>query len=89
MHRDIFIKDREDLKVTLFYIDGMANQKMIGDNIAFPLARSAWYDECKTQQQAYDLSINGGIEASSVKIVQKLKRGHRSDARRHDDTRIR
>ncbi len=71
--RDIFIKDREDLKVTLFYIDGMANDKMIGDNIAFPLARSNWYDDCKTQQQAYELSINGGIEVSSIKVVKNVK----------------
>ncbi len=73
VHRDIFIKDREDLKVTLFYIDGMANDKMIGDNIVFPLARSRWYDDCKTQQQAYDLSVNGGVEAASVKTVKNLK----------------
>lgn len=73
VHRDIFIKDREELKVTLFYVDGMADQKMISDNIIFPLARSRWYEDCKTQQQAYDLSVNGGVETSSVKTVKNLK----------------
>ena len=71
--RDIFIKNREELKVTLFYVDGMADQKTISDNIVFPLARSRWFDHCLTQQQAYDLSINGGVEASSIKIVKSLK----------------
>lgn len=71
--RDIFIKDREGLKVTLFFVDGMADAKMIGDNIVFPLSRSKWYDDCTTQQQAFDLSVNGGIEASSVKVVKNLK----------------
>lgn len=71
--RDILIKNREDLKVTLFFVDGMADAKSISDNIVFPLARSRWYDNCATQQQAYDLSLHGGIEISSIKTVQNLK----------------
>lgn len=73
VHRDILIKNRADLKVTLFFVDGMADAKTISDNIAFPLARSNWYEHCTTQQQAYDLSLSGGVEASSIIVPKDLK----------------
>lgn len=71
--RTVLIRNREDLSVTLFYVDGMAQQKIINDNIVYPLSRSAWYADCDSQKQAYTLSLNGGIEASSVKPVETVK----------------
>ncbi len=71
--RDVLIRNREELKVTLFYVDGMAQEKVIADNIIFPFSRSPWYECCDSQREAYTLSLNGAIEASSVKPAETVK----------------
>lgn len=72
-NRDILIKNRPDLKVTLFYVDGMTNMKIIDDDIVYPLATSKWFDNCVSLQQAFNLSQNGAIETSSIKPTQSTK----------------
>ena len=73
IYRDFYIKNQTTLKVTVIYIDGMANTKMIDDNIIFALSTSEWYDNCITLDQAYHLSLNGALDISSIKPTQSLE----------------
>jgi spore germination protein KA len=73
VNRDILIFNKSELKVTLFYVDGMTNMKVINDDIVYPLSTSKWYENCRTMQQAYTLSLNGAIETSTIKPAQSAK----------------
>jgi spore germination protein KA len=70
---DVLIKNRDDLKVTIAYVDGMANSKVIDDNIVYPLTNSLWYENCRSASQAYQLTLNGGINVSSITETKMIK----------------
>ena len=73
VNRDILIRNRTELKVTLFYIDGMANQRIINDDIVNSLSVSKWFDDCITQGQAFNLSLNGAVETGSIRPTESMK----------------
>ena len=70
---DVLIKNRSDLKATIMYVDGMASTKVINDNIVFPLTTSHWYDNCISAAQAYQLTLSGGIDVSSITETKQIK----------------
>lgn len=72
VYMDLLITNRPDLSVTLIYVDGLANQDTINDNIVFSLSKSQWYDNCQTLAQAYGLTLNGALDVSSVKPAAKI-----------------
>lgn len=73
IYRDILIGNKANLKVTLFYVDGMINQRMIDDDIVSPLSTSKFFETCVSVPQAFSLSLNGVIEASSIMPTQSTK----------------
>ncbi|MGI5849578.1 MAG: spore germination protein [Christensenellales bacterium] len=73
VNRNIMIKNQSDLSITLFYVDGMANQKIINDNIICPLTASKWYENCTTLSQAFSLSLDGALDVSFIKGTQSTK----------------
>ncbi len=70
---DILIKNRSDLRITIVYVDGMANTKVIDDNIVFPLTNSHWYDNCTSADHAYQLTLHGGIDVSAISEAKWIK----------------
>ncbi|MDD5016873.1 MAG: spore germination protein [Eubacteriales bacterium] len=73
IYRGFLIKNRADLKMTIIYVDGMVNTKIIDDNIICPLSASHWYDQCATLAQAYALSLNGALDVSSLKSTKSTE----------------
>ena len=71
--RDCYINNASILKVTIVYIDGMANMKVINDNIVFALSTSDWYKNCKTPANAYNLSLHGALDVSSIRPAKNIK----------------
>ena len=73
IYRDILVKNRSDLKVTIIYVDGMTNLKIINDNIVLPLTASPWFESATTLSQVLTLSLNGALDVSSAKQTRSIK----------------
>ncbi len=71
--RDLLIRNRPSLRVSIVYMDGLCNIKIIDDNIVCPLSSSRWLDTCATPEQAYALCKNGALGVSAVQPTISLK----------------
>jgi len=55
------------LSVALVFIDGLADQKVIDDNIVTPLVQSPLLVPCLSMADAYKISLNGALQVSGIK----------------------
>jgi len=74
VNRAILIRGRADLKVVLFYVDGMVSQRIINDDIINPLSTSVLFDNCVSIRHAFKISLEGAIETSSIEPTQSVKK---------------
>lgn len=71
-YRDLLINNEAHLTVTIVYIEGMSDIKIINDNLVSPLSTSNWYDKCITPGQVLERSKNGALSVSSIKETEQL-----------------
>ena len=67
IYRDLLINNEAHLTVTIVYIEGMSDFKIINDNLVCPFSTSNWYDKCITPGQVLERSKNGALSVSSIK----------------------
>ena len=70
--RKVLIQNKYTLSVTIVYVSGMVDKRIINDNIAGPLSKSNWFEQCTTPEQAYSLSINGALDVSCISETHKM-----------------
>ena len=73
IYRDIMVSNEAQLTVTLVYIDGMTDLKIVNDNIVCPLSASNWYDKCVTPAQVLERSKNGALSISYITETKQLR----------------
>lgn len=71
--RSLLIRNNPDIPVTLCYIEGLADGKIINDNILKPLAQEDQFDNCKTEEDAISLISMGKIYFSTIMLRANLK----------------
>lgn len=71
--RVLLLRDNPDIPVTLCYLDGLVNTKIINDNVLKPLAQEKQFDTCKTAADAIGLISMGIVYTSSIKLRANLK----------------
>lgn len=73
IYRDIMVNNEAQLTVSLVYIDGMTDIKIINDNIVCPLSASSWFDKCITLGQVIERSKNGALSVSCITETKQLR----------------
>lgn len=71
--RVLLIRDNPDIPVTLCYMDGLVDTKIVNDNVLKPLAQDEQFDICMTSEDAIALISMGIIYSSSIKLRTNLK----------------
>jgi len=71
--RVLLIRDNPEIPVTLTYMDGMVDSKIVNDNILKPLVQDEQFDTCKAETDAAGLISMGLIYSSSVKVRTNIK----------------
>lgn len=71
--RTILIRDNTQLPVTLAYIDGLIESKVINDNVLKPLSQDEQFDSCNTEEDAAGLISMGKVYMSSMKVRTNMK----------------
>lgn len=72
-NRVLLIRDNSKLPVTLVYIEGLVDSKVINDSILKPLAQDEQFDACRTAADAIALISMGIVYSSSMKLRTNLK----------------
>ena len=70
--RSALIGGNPALPVVLVFLDGLADQKIIDDNVMLPLAQSPWFDSCNTLSEAYTLSLGGALQIADITAAADL-----------------
>lgn len=80
--QNVQIRGRATLSVTLVYVDGLTNQKIVDDNIIRPLFSGA-FEACASLAEAMKLAQGGALQISGIeaaadmaKAVDSLLSGH-------------
>jgi spore germination protein KA len=71
--RVLLIRDNPDIPVTLCYMDGLVDTKVINNNILKPLVQEEQFDTCKAPEDAIRLISMGIIYSATVKLRTNLK----------------
>jgi spore germination protein KA len=71
--RVLLIRDNSKIPVTLVYIDGLVDSKVINDNVLKPLAQDEQFDTCKTSAEAIALISMGIIYSTTITLRTDLK----------------
>ncbi len=69
--RVVQLRSRVPLNVTLVYVDGLTDQKMIDDNVIRPLSGGV-FQACSTLAEAFKLSQDGALEVSVVTAASDM-----------------
>jgi len=64
--RELYVNEDKDLKVTLCFVDGMINSKLVSDDILKPLQQESALKEAKSGQEIIDLIKHGALYTTSV-----------------------
>lgn len=64
--RSILFRRRSLFGVTLAYFNGLANQKIIDDNIVRPLTESGLFKTCCSLSEAYRVAQEGALQISGI-----------------------
>lgn len=70
--RDILINNKEDMKVTLIYVDGLVNSSYISDYVLKPLIQEKTIQESKDLKQVLKLIEDGALYYAGQQIFNDL-----------------
>ncbi len=71
--RMLLIRDKPELPVTIAYIDGLVDSKVVSDYILKPLSMEEQFDSCKTEADGIRLISMGKIYSSSLQVRANMK----------------
>lgn len=70
--RNVFINDKDNLPVTVVFIDGLINQQLISDYILKPLVQEPKFNNITKEKDAIELIERGSVYFSSQKKRQDI-----------------
>ncbi|MGE5633587.1 MAG: spore germination protein [Caulobacteraceae bacterium] len=71
--REVLIRNREDLKVSFIFVDGLVDSKSASDYILKPLMQEERFDLCMTYDEAMKLLEHGVVYNAAMKKREKME----------------
>ncbi len=69
---NISVKNNENMRITVIFVDGMVNSKMVDDDVLKPLVQEEILGKVKTEKALIDLIMDGAIYHCQRKLRDKL-----------------